>query len=543
MHFNYKMLLPLLLISSFSETFPWEKEEHQMLADLTLDSTLSFCGINFNDSLIFMPSEAGDISISKILWHKLTFGNISSFFAGDDISQPHCHLRSHTIMQQLEPLLESYINDTWGRIKEAPDDIQTIEDSNQNAVFNYLLYHIIALRFARLAGEEAVHKSEKLKYALTCEAAAQSYLSDTFSSGHMLLSVSDFLAPLNRLNIQIAHDYYCFEGVYVVNSQGDSWQAFGDKLLRWYPYSFNKVFEACKTSLRELLLVYFTSQINVDIPINLREWAESITPAITPKELSNLWVTSTNGVKYYSEIKMPALLFIPMPIAAVWSVRTKLKDQYGIHVRKYYPQLIEERFHDPDLTEIDDGFLYSKNSMPVWMIPEFLPNDTLQNLIRNCSDVASVRYVQDRYIPPSYMGYLLSISGSLQSINRKNIFGASVGFGWGFSDEFLFILNKPAFFVSAIKLLDNNHDWLLMANFGLGINTPIFSIIFPHIECGFVRGFQSSVSENGGMYAFGFDYETIPLGFTYAGLTVRLKYQFLFLNTTIRSPTLEIILH
>ncbi|MGE5810892.1 MAG: hypothetical protein ACM339_05280 [Ignavibacteria bacterium] len=540
MNLYRKMFVLLLFIFFSAKAFSWEKEEHQILADLAFDSTLNFCGINSNDSLIFIPGEA---PIDKILWNRMSFGDISSFFSGDDISQSHCHLRGQTIMQQLDLLSESYINAEWEGINKTPGDIQSIGASNQNAVFNFLLYHIIAARFARLAGEEAGAKNEKLRWALTYEAAAQSYLSDAFSSGHMLLSVSDFLAPLNYFNVQITHDYYCSEGVYVINSQGDCWQAFGDKLLQWYPYPFSRVFEACTTSLRELFLVYFTSQNNVDIPADLEKWTNTIAPGTTPEELSNLWVKPYDGVKYYSEIKMPSLLYIPMPVAAAWSVLTDMKDKYGIYIRRNYPQLIENNFHDPDLYEIDTGFLYPKNSMPAWMIPKFLPNDSIQNLIRYHSDIASVRYVQDRYIHPSYMGYLLSVGGSYIFTNPKNKFGVSIGFGWGFSDEFLFILNKPSVFVSAMRLFGNNNEWLLMTDAGFDFNTPIFSFFLPHLEFGYAWGFQSTLNENGGKYALGFDTETIPLGFTYAGLTVRLKYQFIFLNKTLRSPMLEVILH
>jgi hypothetical protein len=218
--------------------------------------------------LIFVPGKTGIIKISKKLWNGQLFGNTSAFFSGDDILQARCQLRGYSIMQQLEPLSASYIDEVWDGIKESPNDIHSIEVSNQNVVFNYLLYHIIALRFASLSGNEVDGDNEALRYALIYEAAAQSYLSDTFSSGHMLLSNSDFLAPLNSLNIQIAHDHYCSEGVYVINSNGDCWQAFGDKLLQWYPYPFNKVFEACATSLRELFLVYFASMENLEIPVN-----------------------------------------------------------------------------------------------------------------------------------------------------------------------------------------------------------------------------------------------------------------------------------
>ncbi len=543
MYLNYKIFVLLLSISFSADLFSWEKEEHQILSDLALDSTLSFCGISFTDSLIFFPGKTGMITFNKMFWNNQSFGNISAFFSGDDITQPHCHLRGYTILQQLEPLSANFIDKVWNEIKKAPEDIQSVEVSNQSAVFNYLLYHLIALRFARLAGKEDNGKNESLRYALIYEAAAQSYLSDSFSAGHLLLLVSDFLVPLNYLNIQITHDYYSSEGVYVINSQGESWQTFGDKLLQWYPYSFNRVLEACTISLRELFLVYFTSFENIEIPVNLNNWARSIADGVTPEELSNRWLTTNNGVYYYAEIKMPALLYIPMPVAATWSVRTEKRDEYGIFQRKHYPQLFEEKFHDPDLNEIDMDFLYPKNSMPDWMIPEFLPNDTLQNLIRYNQEVASVRYVQDRYLPPSFQGYLLIAGMTYGFINGENKLGASLGFGWGFSDEFLFILIKPAFFVSAMKLFGNNQEWVLMADIGVGINVPIFRIMKPHIEIGYAYGFQSPFNGSAGKYALGFDSETLPLGFTYAGLTFRLKYQFIFFDKTFHSPILEIILH
>ncbi len=81
-----------------------------------------------------------------------TFGNIAAFFSGDDLAQSRCHMKGNTIMQQLDPLSASYIDEVWDRIKNAPDDIQGLEVTNQNVVFNYLLYHLIALRFASFSG-------------------------------------------------------------------------------------------------------------------------------------------------------------------------------------------------------------------------------------------------------------------------------------------------------------------------------------------------------------------------------------------------------
>ncbi len=541
--FKYKVFVVLLLISCPVDILSWEKDEHQILANLALDSTLSFCGIKFTDSLIFLPGKRDDIILGKMLWNDESFGKISAAFSGDDISQSRCQIGGYTIMQQLEPLSAEFIDKVWERIKNSPDDIKSVEVTNQNVVFNYLLYHIIALRFAELSGKEFYDSNEFLRYALIYEAVAQSYLSDAFSAGHLLLYLFDYLAPLSNSNNQITHDFYCSEGVYVLNAQGDSWRTFGDRLMQWYSPSFNRVFEACVKSLQELFFVYYSSLKNIEIPEYLHKWSKSIASGITIEELSDSWVTTNDGGKYYSEIKMPALLCIPVPIAATWSVRTKQKDRYGIHKRKHYPQLSEEKFHDPDINEIETEFLYSRSSVPNWMIPAFLPNDTLQNLIRYHPDVASVRYIQNRHLPPSYQGFLLSAGGTFIFSNDKNKFGASLGFGWGVADEFLFIITKPSLIVSAMYLFSDNREWLLMADMGFGINIPVLGLFYPRIDFGYAWGFQSSYNGGASKIALGLDSKTLPLGFTYAGLTFRLKYQFIFFDKTLHFPALEIILH
>lgn len=538
-----KLVVVLLLVSCPVEIFSWEKDEHQILADLALDSTLSYCGINYNDSLIFLPWEEDDIILSKMFWNGETFGEISAAYSGDDLAQSRCHMKGYTIMQQLEPLSAAFIDEVWDRIKNTPDDIQSVEVANQNVVFNYLLYHIIALRFAELSSKDIGVNKQSLQYALIYEAIAQSYLSDAFSSGHFFLQVSDFLAPLNYMNIQIAHEYYSFEGAFVIDSQGNSWQAFGDNLLQWYPTSFNRVFEACLISLRELFLVYYSSLKNIEIPGHLSEWAKLIAYGLSLEELSDRWLTTNNGAEYYSEIKMPTLLCIPMPLSASWSVRTEKQDKYGIYHRKHYLQLSNEKYHDPDLDDIDKEFLYSKSSVPNWMIPEFIPNDTLQNIIKYHPDIASVRFVQDRFIPPSYRGYLLIAGGTYVSTNDQNTFGASLGFGWGFTDQFLFVFIKPSITVTAMQLLNSNGLWVLSADFGVGINFPILGIFKPRLEVGYAYGFQSPYKGSAGKFAVGLDSKTLPLGFTYAGLTFRFKYQVITFPEPLHSPVLEIILH
>jgi hypothetical protein len=82
-----------------------------------------------------------------------------------------------------------------------------------------------------------------------------------------------------------------------------------------------------------------------------------------------------------------------------------------------------------------------------------------------------------------------------------------------------------------------------MADMGFGINMPVFNIFYPRFDFGYSRGFQSPYNGGAGMIALGLDSKTLPLGFTYAGLTFRLKYQFIFFDKTLSSLVLEIILH
>ena len=540
-HFTFKTLFPLVIISFSLNIFSWEKYEHEILANLALDSTLSFCGISYNDSLIFFPGE-GSVIIDKMLWNGESFGELSSIFSGDDISESRCQSRGRTINQQLSTLSQEIIEDVWEKIKNSPDDIKSIVVTNQNVVFNYMLYHIMALRFVELSSKSINKNEEYIRYSLIYESVAQSYLSDAFSSGHLLLHNSDFFAMLNNINIQIAHDFYCSEGVFVLNANGDCWRTFGDRLLQWYEPSFSHIFQACTESIKELFLVYFVCN-NVEIPLQLQKWVKSISGTQNAEELVKLWLNTLDGEKYYSEIKMPALLCIPIPIAASWSIRTEQIDSYGIHRRKHYPQLNEETFHDPDFNWIDKEFLYSRNSVPFWMIPEFFPNDTVQNLIRYHPDIASVRYMQNRSLLPSYEGLLLSVGGATLFNNDRNKFGAALGIGWGATDEFLFIITKPSLMLSGMYLSNYNPEWLLMADLGFGINTVVFSSFYPRIDFGYSWGYQEPNKDSAGKIALGLDSETLPLGFTYSGITFRLKYSFIFFKKTLSYPVLEMILH
>ena len=82
-----------------------------------------------------------------------------------------------------------------------------------------------------------------------------------------------------------------------------------------------------------------------------------------------------------------------------------------------------------------------------------------------------------------------------------------------------------------------------MADIGSGVNIPDLGIFNPRVDFGFAMGFQSPYNRGAVKFALGLDSETLPLGFTYAGLTFRLKSQFIFFNKTLYSQAMEIILH
>ena len=63
------------------------------------------------------------------------------------------------------------------------------------------------------------------------------------------------------------------------------------------------------------------------------------------------------------------------------------------------------------------------------------------------------------------------------------------------------------------------------------------------IEVGYAWGLHAPFKQRGFKFAVGAQTGTLPLGFTYSGLTLRLTYQWLWLEPTLQSLCLDVVLH
>ncbi len=538
-----------------SLTLAWEKDEHRQIADEALAAVLAECGVDIQKMFMVPPAEVRSIRLGKALWRGKTFGEISALTSGKDVSRSRFHERGRTIAQQLAPLPASLIEAVWNECtgKNLSNDLTragswtsllSAELPKHNVIANYLVYHITALRFAQIAGQEKDEGEDALRRALVYEAAAQSYLTDAFSSGHMFVPLNDGFSSLHPVNNREAHDFFRNEGAYVLNSRGDVWQTFGDKLLFWYAPTYRHVLEACVTSLRELFLVIYVNGNAETVPDGLKEWALSSSQRVSLEEMVRNWTEIQDGIIYYSEVRMPTLLLLPVPISATWSMRSDEVDEHGIHRRKHYPQLKEKELHDPDTEGFDLDFIYPREAFPEWMVPDFLTDNAPADIVKSHPDIASVRYIQPRDFPPSYKGTLFHLGGGTVFDRMGSGFGSMAGIGYGLNDE-LFLLNKVSFDLRVMPSLDEGRRLLISPHFGFGLILPAPFKLWKayRFEVGYAFGLQSPYEENGWNLAFGIESPTIPLGFTYSGLTLRLQYRIFYLERRIQGLFLELVVH
>lgn len=256
------------------------------------------------------------------------------------------------------------------------------------------------------------------------------------------------------------------------------------------------------------------------------------------------WLTLRNGGEYYAEVRMPTLLLLPMPVSATWSRKNAEDKNPRNNHRKHFPQLHEEGLHDPDLEKVNRKFLYHKKDLPSWLIPDWLSKDGPEKLIRENPDFASVRFVQQSDFPPSYVGLLVTSGGGAVLGRKGKGSGWSFGLGYGVIDEFL-LFNKISIEAVWMPGLDEPRRLLLGPSFGLGIKLPFHSdpVEAVRIENGYFWGLRAPYQANGLKFALGLESRTVPLGFTYSGLTFRLKYQWLWLERTKHGAFLEAVLH
>ncbi len=507
-----------------------EKSEHQRVARRVLDSVLVDCGGNMD-------------GFTRVLLRSMQFEELCSFLSDKDMSRARFHERDRTVLDQLatlgQPAVEKMLRECNVDAISLVDDgellrrVQSVEQPGSNVVVNYLLPHLAALHCARAAGKDPAKQAEALRQAWVYEARAQSYLLDAFCAGHILAPMHDALYWLHGVNNAKAHHFYnSGEGAYVINSRKEVWQTFGDELLEWYAPTFSHALEACRTSLRELLLTYFVSKDQSQIPDRLRSWAGGNAKGSSPVALVEQWLSVEGARWYYESAMMPTLLLLPMPVSAVWSEKSERVDVDAIHERNFYPQLREAGLHDPDTDGIDMRFIYPEAGVPVWM--RFTMSSSPEVSIRNDPNVASVRYIQQRDYPPSYEGLLTHLRVGHDFANGAKAF--SFGAGYGILDEFLFLKNLSP----DILLTRANGAWHLQATGGVTVSLPPMPGV--RIEAGYLWGLGDASGSRGLTAGAGIESETLPFRFTYAGMTARLMYRFVTTSPWSHRVSLELVI-
>lgn len=568
-----------LLLSCAGHLLAADKDEYRRIADSSLATVLRQSGATEEQGKWCLASSP--VCIKKNLWLNKNFGRIASESVESDLASSRFHERGKTILEQLRSLDSAQVNSILAsHLRQMTSGLSTtlpeVEIRNANVILSYLLHHLVALHLAKDAGTGGANGGPTLERAMIYEAVAESYLIDAFASGHMLVPMFDGLSFLHPTNNKAAHDFYNIQGTYVLNSRGEVWQTFGDQLLEWYAPTFRHIFEACCTSLREILLAYYGSAESGAIPDSLSAWGRSIAGDTPLKLVVDRWLGIRDAQLYYSSLKMPTLLLLPMPISATWSLRTEEVDRFGIHQRKQYAQIKETPddpgFHDPYVLDVDDEFIYTRGSLPEWMLPDaWIPPDSLQgrslkemsqdqrsrlaaNLIKHDTNVASVRYMQERYYPPTYWGLLFHAGGGYFFNSAPSSAAWSAGLGYApplALTPDVPLLDRLSFDLTYVQLTEKNPRQLLSLTGGLsiglythraGTKKPFRYLEYLRLESGYAWGLGSPLKSRGAVLSFGLESGTIPLGFTYAGVSLRLKYQSVLLNRSLNSVAMEFIM-
>lgn len=533
------MLACLLAAAGTRPTHAIDVSEHSQIASTSLDTVMTACGFMTPRGYRFMLDDDRFVELERELADSSTIGDLCAIYAKDDRALSRYHIKGWTVYNQLRLLSAVEIGSAWELHQSGV--ASSAELSDHNVVANYLLHHYIALRLAQRAGE-AVSEAD-LRRALVYEAMALGFLHDAFSSGHMMVPLTDRFQFFHPTNSRKTHDAFSNDGIYVMNSKGDAWLTFGDKLAGWYAATAHAVENATRTSILELVLVFLAAG-DGDLPDGVSDWVyENI--GFDWQDVVVGWPALLDGVEYYDELHLPTLMQIPMPISATWSVDTGISGSLSAE-RFHYPQLADSGYHDTTLDDSERRALYRRADMPRWLVYSKLRQRSPEDLIREDATVASVRYMQKRDYDPAMAGIIISGSFGWATYQKADgaIYGAGIGYGV-FDD--LTILNKLSVILNVYPGYDESDRILLSPALQFGIvlpGEPLGLFARNHIEMGWAWGVsEDPLDSNGFRFGLGLDPWTIPFGFTNAGVTIRLKYQWMFLESVKDGPQVEFILH
>lgn len=502
------------------------------------------------------------------------FGEIAAFSEPAHLTPFRFHEMGKTVLEELRALSAEDVRSAIAAAEAAsggsPENLPSVAIRERNVVANYILHHLAALHLADQAAVSADRRPILLESALAYEAKAQGFLMDAFSPGHMRVPMGGILRWVHVANTEAAHSFYSHDGLFVVNSRGDFWQAFGDGVTQWYAPTWDHVMEACCVSLRELFFLYGYRRDSLQVPDTLERALGN------PGAAAANWLAIEPGEFYYVRAMLPSLMLFPFPVSATWSVRTTETDSHGYRIRKQYPQIkdsgVEAGFHDTTLTGPSRELLYSWDALPPWMLPEaWLPGQYLGErkirvlanseklalesiLIKSDTVVTSVPYYQELDYPPSYAGIVTSwgAGGVRVSGSPAGMVTASVGYSphWGFLPEAL-----GKFHVSgAVEIQGsvNRSERMLVSGkvgftlplslFGLGPDSPVWFLHGVRLEAGHTEGFKALGHYRGPVLCVGLESATKSLGFTYAGILLRPRLEVHYLQERVLTIAIELVI-
>jgi hypothetical protein len=534
----------------------WTVEEHRLLGDRVMSVVASEIGDADRVGLRRIPVR-GVRGASGARSDSVSFGTLCAWAADDDRARARYHLKNRTLLQELQGTPVERVDSECRLAQREDRDLldggaksfhaHVRQSDAGNVVASYWIHHAAALR---LATEGLNH--DALRHALIEEAIAQGYLADAFSAGHLMPPPALGLGDIYHTNRGHVHDYYSHQGVYVLNARGDAWQTFGDRLLLWYGPSFTHVFEACVTSLREVILVSCVARVE-SLRGALAAWADSLTRAthMSQQDLAASWVVRRDAAGYFTERPLPTLMLIPTPAVATWSVRTDRLDEHGIHARHHYPQLAEQGGHDPTLDRGDISRLPSRAAVPGWMIPDTLFKSDPLSLVRDHPDFASARFVQPREMPPSYAGLLLSVGETRYDDASGGGGHHTYGVGFSPAGESAMLLHRISLDALLLDPIDDAGPRAVA--FMIGFDPRLLSIGVARepwlrwinnvrLSGGPAWSVDEQPRPHGARYTLGLESPVVPLRFTNAALTLRLEAEWLHLERPRRGLALTLVM-
>jgi len=491
----------------------WTPEEHRAL---TLEILTRAAGGAPYDSAGFpgLPEGAATVLAAGQSFQALCGLLAPAGFTAADVQTP-----GRTVLQQLRQLPASRIDRCWrtlAAIDDAPpgDFLEALRrlDRAENAPANFLLRHLAALRFARRAARGGPAERERdLTRAWLTEAAALGYLTDAMAAGRLLVPLADPLARFHGVNTRVAATYYGDFGVYVVDSLGDAWRAFGDGHLFWFWSNLDRVASAGGRAVAELLAAYETPDASDSAPF-------------APHEGS--------GDRYYTDLRLLSLRSLPMPAPALWSFWDGTLDEHGVPRRRRILQLRDPGLHDPSLEGDLLDHLPRAAAMPPWLRPD-LSRSTGGPLH---SAPTSVRNVQNRALMPSRAGLLLAVGGGA-TLSEGRGFDRAVAFGAGYARHFRFLVADgwivPRLHYSPGFRRGDGDLWNASLGFGTaGLETH--RLVLPELGYGW-----TTAGERGVSFALGIDAATVRLPVTYAAVSLRTTLQVVLLEDAFAALFLE----